>query len=130
MAAGYSYRVEARWSGGWRGFVEPEAQAPTIEFSAPPQFQGQADFWTPEHFLVAAVATCFVTTFRAITELSKFELVGLELSVEGVIEKAEGGFQFTRITLKPVLTVKREADQERGVRLLEKAERSCPAFPF
>ena len=84
--------------------MESEPQVPAIGFTAPPQFQGEAGFWTPEHYLLAAVAACFVTTFRAIAEISKFEPAGLEISVEGVIEKAEGGFQFTRMSLRPVLT--------------------------
>jgi peroxiredoxin-like protein len=105
--------------------VEGEPDVPKIHFAAPPQFQGESGFWTPEHFLMAAAAACFVTTFRAITEISKFEPVGLDISTEGIVEKGDGGFQFTRITLRPVLTVARETDQERGVRLLEKAEHSC-----
>jgi peroxiredoxin-like protein len=125
MTPNYSFKVDAQWGGGRRGFVEGEPQIPRIHFAAPPQFQGESGFWTPEHFLVAAAASCFITTFRAITEISKFEPVGLEVSAEGTIEKGEGGFQFTRITLRPVLTVARETDQERGVRLLEKAEHSC-----
>jgi len=125
MTPSYSFKVDAQWSGGRRGFVESETQIPKIHFAAPLQFQGESGLWTPEHFLVAAAASCFITTFRAVTEISKFEPLGLEVSAEGTIEKGEGGFQFTRITLRPVLTVARETDQERGVRLLEKAEHSC-----
>lgn len=105
--------------------MEGDGEASRINFSAPPQFQGERGFWTPEHFLAAAVASCFVTTFRAISEISRFEPAGLEVSAEGILEKGEGGLQFTRVTLTPLLTVAREEDQERGMRLLEKAERSC-----
>jgi peroxiredoxin-like protein len=125
MTPSYSFKIDAQWSGGRRGIAESESEIPGIHFSAPPQFQGESGFWTPEHFLVAAAASCFVTTFCAIAEISKFEVLGLKVSAEGIIEKGEGGFQFTRITLRPELTVARKADQERGVRLLEKAERSC-----
>jgi peroxiredoxin-like protein len=125
MPTDYSFRIDAQWTGGRRGVVESEHQVPSLRFSAPPEFQGETGFWTPEHFFLAAVASCFVTTFHAIAEISRFEPAGLELTVEGTIEKAEGGLQFTRLTLKPFLTVAREADQERGGRLLEKAERSC-----
>lgn len=125
MPTDYSFQVDAQWTGGRRGIVENELQVPSLRFSAPPEFQGETGFWTPEHFLLAAVASCFVTTFHAIAEISRFEPAGLELTVEGTIEKAEGGLQFTQLILKPVLTVTREADQERGGRLLEKTERSC-----
>jgi peroxiredoxin-like protein len=125
MTSSYQYNVEAQWRGGVVGSVKGAAHAPIIEFASPPEFRGEPGFWTPEHFLVAAVAACFVTTFRAITELSKFEATGLELSAEGVLEKGENGFQFTRIILRPVLTIAREVDQERAMRLLEKTKHSC-----
>lgn len=121
----YSFKVDAHWSGGRRGFVKGDAEAPGIDFSAPPQFQGEGGFWTPEHFLAAAAASCFVTTFRAISDISRFDPAGLEVSAEAIVEKGDGGFQFTRVILTPLLTVSREEDQERGMRLLEKAERSC-----
>lgn len=105
--------------------VESESPAPPIKFSAPVEFQGQAGLWTPEHFLLAAVAACFITTFRAIAELSKFAAEALEVSVEGHIEKAEEGLRFTEIVLKPTLTVASGSERERAERLLEKAELSC-----
>lgn len=126
MNTGYRYRAAARWLGGRRGVVEGESfgQEP-LEFAAPPEFQGEVGRWTPEHLRVAAVTTCFITTFRAIAEFAKVEPLALEVTAEGAIEKSEGGFRFTRILLRPVLTVAQEADRDRALRLLEKTERSC-----
>lgn len=81
--------------------------------------------WTPEHFLAAAIASCFVTTFKAIAEFSKFEFVSLKAEVEAVLEKEQGGYRVTRITVRPVLEIATAADQERAIRLLEKAEGAC-----
>jgi peroxiredoxin-like protein len=125
MSATYSYRGQARWTTGRNGVAEAVPQSPPVHFSAPPEFQGDAGRWTPEHFLLASVAACFITTFRAIAELSKFDAEGLEVAVEGWVEKAENGLRFTRILLRPTLAIASEADRERAVRLLEKAERSC-----
>jgi organic hydroperoxide reductase OsmC/OhrA len=91
MPTSYSFRLDAQWTGGRRGVVENELQVPAIRFSAPPEFQGEAGFWTPEHFLLAAVASCFVTTFHAIAEISRFDPAELKLTAEGTIEKAESG---------------------------------------
>jgi peroxiredoxin-like protein len=121
----YEYTSTARWTTGRAGIADTESVEQPIAFSAPPEFQGQPGMWTPEHFLIAAVAGCFVTTFIAVTELSKFELLSLEVSAAGVLEKVERGFQFTRVTIRPVLTIARDSDRERALRLIEKAERSC-----
>jgi peroxiredoxin-like protein len=125
MNMSYQYRSTANWTTGRAGTVNAESVELPITFSAPPEFHGREGLWTPEHFLVAAVAGCFITTFIAIAELSKFEVVSLDVSTEGLLEKGEGGFQFTRVTIRPVVTIARESERERALRLLDKAERSC-----
>lgn len=119
------FRVEGQWTAARRGRIEAEGVEDTIDFSAPPEFRGEAGLWTPEHFFIAAVAACFITTFRAIAEVSRFDPVALALRVEGVVEKVEGGYEFTHIVLRPHLTIGDETDRQRGARLLEKTERSC-----
>jgi peroxiredoxin-like protein len=108
-----------------RGIVEAESIPRTINFAAPPEFGGEPGLWTPEHLLLSAVCTCFVSTFRAVADASKLEFHGMEVPGEGIIEKQEGGFRFTKVVLRPVLTIHREEDRERAGRLLEKAERVC-----
>jgi len=125
MEHNYRYETTANWIGARKGIVHDRSTFPPLAFSAPPEFQGEAGKWTPEHMLTAAVASCFVTTFRAIAEISKFEAPGLEVTAEGIIEKGEHGYSFTRVIVRPRLTVAKEADRERGLRLLEKTERSC-----
>ncbi len=125
MSTVYNFVSSARRTGIREGVVSGHEVQPPIHFSAPPEFQGKAGLWTPEHFFTAAVATCFIATFDAIAAFSKFEAHALEVSVEGQVEKVEGGFRFTRITVRPVLTINSESDRERGMRLLEKAEKGC-----
>ncbi len=121
----YRYRTSARWTASRQGEVGAESVFEPLVFSAPPEFGGEPNQWTPEHMFVAAVSSCFVTTFGVIAGLSKFPFLELEVTAEGVLEKEEGGFRFTQIILRPMLTLEREEDRERGLRLLEKAERSC-----
>jgi len=125
MEKTYSYSAHAHWAMHKRGILDTESIPRTINFAAPPEFGGEPGLWTPEHLLLGAAATCYVATLRAIAEASKLVFSGLDVFVEGVIEKQEGGFRFTRITLRPVATIEREEDRERAQRLVEKAERVC-----
>lgn len=125
MENGFIFVSSARWTNGRNGVATGPDVQPPINFSAPPEFQGEAGVWTPEHFFTTAIATCFVNTFEAIAMFSRFSALALNVSVEGKVEKGEGGYRFTRVTLRPVLTVPSEADRERGMRLLEKAEKVC-----
>jgi peroxiredoxin-like protein len=125
MSKSYSYQASARWTNHQRGIVEAQSIPRTINFAAPPEFGGEPGLWTPEHFVLAAVSTCFVSTLRAVAEASRLDFDGVEVPIEGTIEKLEGGFKFTRIALRPIFTIHREEDRERAGRMLEKAERIC-----
>jgi peroxiredoxin-like protein len=121
----YSYRTSTTWLAERRGVVEAEDCPLPVEFSAPPEFGGEDCMWTPEHLFLSAVGSCFVSTFRAIAEYSKLEFLALDVPVEGLLEKGEKGYRFTQVILRPELTLARDEDRERGLRLLEKAERAC-----
>jgi len=125
MEKSYSYRAHAHWTMHKRGILDAEEIPRTINFAAPPEFGGEPGLWTPEHLLLGAVATCYVATFRAVAEASKLACDGMEVNVEGTVEKQEGGFRFTQIVLFPNITIEREEDRQRAEKLIMKAERAC-----
>lgn len=125
MEAIHRYEVRAKSTRVRSGVVASDAIPQPIVFSAPPEFAGEPRVWTPEHFFVAALAACFVSTFSGMSDISKFHFVSLEVDAEGTLEKDAGGWKFTEIKLRPALKVSQEKDRERGIRLLEKAERTC-----
>jgi len=125
METSYKYRAQAHWTLHKRGILEAENIPRTVNFAAPPEFGGEPGLWTPEHLLLGSVATCYVATFRAIAERSKLAVSGLEVFVEGVLTKDQGGFRFTDIVLRPAITVERQEDCDRAQRLAEKAEHAC-----
>ena len=121
----YSFRTTAYWILQKRGIVSAASVPQAIEFSAPPEFGGEAEMWSPETFLLAAVASCFISTFRAISEYSKFDSVALDVTVDGKVEKEQGGFRFVEVTVRPVLTVATDEDTDKGLKLLLKSESAC-----
>ena len=121
----YRYYTTTNWTEGRKGSVSAEGVAVPLPFSAPPEFQGEAGAWTPEHFFAAALGSCFVTTFKAIAEFSKFDYAALQVEVEAILEKEQGGYSFTKVIVQPILTIAAEVERERALRLLEKAERAC-----
>ena len=125
MEAHHEYRVHAFGTGGRNGVIGAEGVLPCISFSAPPEFLGELGRWTPEHFLVAAVASCFVSTFSGIAEKSRLEFGSFNLDAEGLLDNEDGIWRFTEIKLRPVVSILKEEDRDRAIRLLEKAEKSC-----
>lgn len=125
METHHEYRIKAFGAGVRNGVVHAEGVLSNISFSAPPEFLGEPGRWTPEHLLVAAVASCFVSTFSGIAEKSRLGFASFNLDAEGMLDNADGIWRFTEIKLRPEVTVLKEEDRERALRLLEKAEKSC-----
>lgn len=98
---------------------------PSLVTAPPAQFEGPGDQWSPETLLVAAVADCFVLTFRAIARASKFEWSHLDCHAEGTLDRVDRTVRFTHVTTVARLRVAPGADAERARALLEKAEANC-----
>ncbi|MEE2825644.1 MAG: OsmC family protein [Planctomycetota bacterium] len=99
--------------------------AAEIASHAPSEFGGPGDQWSPEDLVVAAVADCFILSFRAIASMSKYDWRDLRCEVVGALDKVDRDIQFVRFQLKVTLVVPPESDIERAERLLAKAEATC-----
>jgi organic hydroperoxide reductase OsmC/OhrA len=63
---------------------------PALRSAPPKDFGGLGDAWSPEHLLIASVETCFLFTFRAVAEASKFDFLSLEVSGSGTVDRKDG----------------------------------------
>jgi organic hydroperoxide reductase OsmC/OhrA len=112
--------------------VRPDGDVPlstegvrVIESSAPREFDGPGNQWSPEGLLTAALADCLALGFRAIAKASKFEWRHLDIQTQGTLDRVEGKMLFTRFDTHAKLQIAPGVDGERGKRLLEKAETAC-----
>jgi organic hydroperoxide reductase OsmC/OhrA len=121
----HNYRVTAWWTAGRTGIAKCESAPNAVHFTAPPQFGGLEGRWTPEDLLLAAVGSCYATTFRALADYSKLEFADLEVQVAGTVQKVVSGYTFSEIVTRPALTMVREEDRDRAGRLLQKTQELC-----
>lgn len=120
----HTYAVGA--SGEASGEVALTAQGvPRLLSTAPREFDGPGDHWSPESLLCAAMASCFVLTFRAVARASKLEWSHLECRVEGTLERIEGITLFTRLVTHATLSVSATANIDLCTKVLEKSEHGC-----
>ncbi|NGP77520.1 OsmC family peroxiredoxin [Balneolaceae bacterium YR4-1] len=120
------YRVDLTWNEGRIGTMSSPELDDRIEVATPPQFDGGVEgIWSPEHLFVSSVSSCFMTTFVAIAQYSKLDFEDLDVKAEGKIEKVDGKFMVTEITLAPELVIAEEKFQDKAMRILEKAEGAC-----
>ena len=125
MDTTHKYQALAWWTSGQTGLAKSDSVPNAIHFSAPPQFGGLDGRWTPEDLLLAALASCFTTTFRAIAGYSKFAYTDLQVKVEGTVSKAESGYSFSEIIFRPTLTIQDEAKRDLALKLLQKTKAVC-----
>ena len=126
METAYHYKVNINWKNDRLGLMSsPEIQL-AIQVATPPEFtKGIAGIWSPEHLLVAAVNSCLMTTFLTVAENSKLNFIHFESNADGKLEKVAGKYMISEVVLTPLLTIQKEADRERAIRILEKAAAAC-----
>jgi peroxiredoxin-like protein len=122
----YPHIYHAATRGGPDGIVTvTSAGLPDLPSAPPPEFDGPGGVWSPESMLCAALADCFVLTFRAIARASKFEWIDVDCSVEGTLERSGGVTRFTRYVTRAALRVPHGTDLAKARQLLEKSEHGC-----
>lgn len=126
MANTHYYEVSVDWKNDRIGTLSSPVLTDEITVATPPEFtKGVQDIWSPEHLLVAAINSCLMTTFLAIAENFKFEFIDFQSSATGKLELIDGKYMMSEVTLKPVLTIKDDSEQEKGLRILQKSEAAC-----
>jgi peroxiredoxin-like protein len=121
----HAYRVAAWWTSGRTGLAKSDSAPNAIHFTAPTEFGGLEGRWTPEELLLAAIAGCFTTTLRAIANGSDFNFTDLQVEASGTIRKAESGYSFSEIVLRPNLRIGAPEERDRALDLLRRAEKLC-----
>ena len=126
MMTPYPHHYETSAQGAPAGIVEARANGlPTLQTTPPPQFGGPEGHWSPETLLCAAVADCFILTFRAVSRAARIEWSQLECHVRATLERVDGISQFTRFDTRVVLTVGPGVDESQARAALDKAEHGC-----
>ena len=97
----------------------------TLPSLAPAEFGGPGDLWSPETLFVAAVADCFILTFRAIARGSHFEWNSVKCEVDGILDRVDKVTRFTEFHVRVTLRVPEGTDVHKAERLVEKSDHVC-----
>jgi len=127
------YNVDINWTQDRKGMMcSPELNATEtnrtncIEVATPPEFdKGMPNIWSPEHLFTAAVSSCLMTTFLAISEYSKFEFISFKCGAKGVLDKIDGKFVMSEVLLFPEVVISDEKQRGRAEHILQKSEKAC-----
>ncbi|TAN07637.1 MAG: OsmC family peroxiredoxin [Rhodanobacteraceae bacterium] len=122
----YPHHYRASATGRIQGAVRiASPQLPSLETAPPPEYGGDPGYWSPETLLVAAVADCFVLSFRAVARGSGLAWDELACDVEGTLERVDRVTRFTGFDLSARLRIADPDSRDKAMRCLEKAEQVC-----
>ena len=98
---------------------------PPLPTAAPPEFDGPGGKWSPETLMVAAVADCYLLTFRGIAKASRMPWVSVSVTCQGTLERPDKVTQFTRFDLRATLVLPQGVSEDQARRILTRAEETC-----
>ncbi len=130
----HHYHATCQWNGstgaGYEAYGRNHAlgAAPAetvIAASSDPVFHGDPTRLNPEQLLVMAAASCQMLEFLAIAARARLDVVEYEDHAEGFMPEDDKPMRITRIVLKPRITIKGAASQERLRKLVHTAHEHC-----
>lgn len=122
----HKYEVNLQWNNHTKGTLSSPVLPNNIEVATPPDFpKGMEGIWSPEHLFVASINACLMATFLAITDNSKLEFISFQSNAIGKVEKVDGKYTVTEITIKPTLVIPSTESEEKMKRIFEMSEKAC-----
>lgn len=134
--ATHTYEIEVIWTGdrgsgtsGYRDYgrdvLASSVGRPELELSADKPFRGDPARWNPELLLVAALSECHLLSFLHIAVTHGVTVVGYRDQPVGTMEQEGIGGHFTRVLLRPTVTIADPAHVELVPHLHHEANQAC-----
>lgn len=137
MKATHTYQAQLRWTGNrgsgtssYRDYDRDHevlaAGKPPIPGSSDPQFRGDRQRWNPEELLVASLAQCHMLWYLNLAAVEGIVVTDYTDAPTGTMqEDDDGGGRFTRVVLRPSVTVTDPTMLPRADALHDEAHRKC-----
>jgi organic hydroperoxide reductase OsmC/OhrA len=120
----FTYSTGVVWTSGRSGIVSAQGK-PDLSVSSPPEFKGEEGHWTPEDLFVAAVDLCTMTTFTSFAQNLRLPILEYRSEAKGTLEYVDGGYRFTAVVLRPVITVSSEDAVDAVRKTIQDAHSAC-----
>ena len=99
---------------------------PTLNVASLLEFGGPGATWSPEHLFVASIASCLMTTFHVIADISGLEVLEYSDDAIGHLQRGEDRlYRIDRVTLLPRIAVGNETEVPKALKLIDKAKEVC-----
>jgi organic hydroperoxide reductase OsmC/OhrA len=133
----HNYEVQVEWTGNsgegtktYRGYRRDHTISvggkPQILASSDPSFRGDPSRYNPEDLLVASLSACHMLSYLHLCAVNHVTVLGYRDEALGLMEEnADGSAQFTRVTLRPTITISPGNDRAKALALHDDAHHLC-----
>lgn len=119
------FKTAIEWIGGHEGDAAFEGK-PSLPLSSAPFWGGQRDRYSPQELFVLSIAGCYVTTFGEFIERMNQPVKNFRVEGRGVVGRhPDGGFHFTNIYIKMLISVDDEAAATKIQRAVDLTKKYC-----
>ncbi|KGD99794.1 peroxiredoxin [Achromobacter sp. RTa] len=137
MNGEHSYHVTVEWTGNTgtgtssyaaysRDHLIRAQGKPDVAGSSDPAFRGDPARWNPEDMLVASLSACHKLWYLHLCAVEGVTVLAYRDEAEGVMaEDRERGGAFSRVTLRPVVTIAAGGDAALAEELHGRAHHFC-----
>lgn len=130
----HQYRASCSWEGstglGYNRYdrshtaTAPPATA-NLEMSSDPAFLGSSELLNPEQLLLVAASSCQLLSFLAVAARARVDVIAYQDNSEASMPEENVPVRITDIWLRPHVTVRSPATEQRVRVLIELAHREC-----
>jgi organic hydroperoxide reductase OsmC/OhrA len=130
----HRYEAKVFWAGstgaGYQGYNRAHgAKAPPataeLALSSDAAFLGDPTLLNPEQLLLVAASSCQLLSFLALAARARIDVVAYEDRPQAFMPEDERPVRVTEIHLRPRITLRGNASEERVRALVERAHREC-----
>jgi len=133
----HNYELQIEWTGNTgegtktyrsysRDYTVTAAGKPQILGSSDPSFRGDPSRYNPEDLLVASLSACHMLSYLHLCAVNHITVLDYRDSALGLMdENSDGSAQFTRVTLRPKITIMPGDDRAKALALHNEAHHLC-----
>jgi organic hydroperoxide reductase OsmC/OhrA len=99
---------------------------PDLAGSSDRLFGGNGERYNPEDLFVAALSSCHLLSYLAICARNGVTVLGYEDDASGTMSiRPDGSGKFEEVTLRPIVTISSDSDEQRARGLHDEAHKQC-----
>jgi len=122
------FATDLSWSETSQGVVSSHLVNRDIVISVSLNSSVPDNEWNAEQLFLSGITASLLNTYLDLSKKANLDNLGFECTATGQAELADGKMKFTFIHVYPKAFVKKAADIETALVLLEKAKKVCPLY--